>query len=44
VEKRELSLPPTAVDSFAQLSEALEPTAQNEKLIAALRAMVARRR
>ncbi|UGQ47216.1 DciA family protein [Massilia endophytica] len=44
VERRELSLPPTAVDSFAELSETLEPTAQNEKLIAALRAMVARRR
>jgi hypothetical protein len=44
VERRELSLPQTAVDSFAQLSETLEPTAQNEKLIAALKAMVARRR
>jgi len=41
---RALSLPEMAVDSFAELSESLEQTAQNETLIRALQAMVRRRR
>jgi hypothetical protein len=44
VERRYFELPPSAVDSFAELSETLEATKQNAELIAALRAMVARRR
>ncbi|MES2257812.1 MAG: DciA family protein [Pseudomonadota bacterium] len=39
-----LSLSPKAVDAFAELSDALEPSAQNETLIRALRTMVQRRR
>lgn len=44
VHMRQLSLPGTAVDAFAELSEALPESAQNHDLIAALRAMVQRRR
>ncbi|NVD99154.1 DciA family protein [Massilia sp. BJB1822] len=44
VERRQLALPDSAVHSFDQLSKELEETAQNRPLIAALRAMVARRR
>jgi hypothetical protein len=39
-----LKLPERAVDSFDELSRKLEPTAANEPLIAAMRALVARRR
>jgi hypothetical protein len=39
-----LKLPATAVDSFDELSQKLEPTTANEPLIAAMRALVARRR
>jgi hypothetical protein len=39
-----LKLSEAAVDSFDQLSQKLEPTAANEPLIAAMRALVARRR
>lgn len=41
---RQLSLPGTAVDAFAELSDALPESPQNHDLIAALRAMVQRRR
>lgn len=41
---RALSLPEAAVTAFDQLGETLEDTPQNATLIAALRAMVARRR
>jgi hypothetical protein len=39
-----LKLPEMAVDSFDELSQKLEPTTANEPLIAAMRALVARRR
>jgi len=39
-----LKLPETAVDSFDELSQKLEPTAANEPLIEAMRRLVARRR
>jgi hypothetical protein len=41
---RTLALPPTAVDAFEQLGEALEDTPQNAKLIAAIKSMAAKRR
>jgi hypothetical protein len=44
VETRTLELPPTAVDAFEQLGESLEDTPQNEKLIAAIRSLAAKRR
>ncbi|MES2300345.1 MAG: DciA family protein [Pseudomonadota bacterium] len=44
VHTRQLVLPEQAVSAFAQLGEALAPTAQNEGLIAAIKAMAARRR
>ena len=44
VERRQLVIPDVGVDSFAELSEALEPTKQNATLIAALRNLVAHRR
>ncbi|HEY0588691.1 MAG TPA: DciA family protein [Pseudoduganella sp.] len=39
-----LKLPETAVDSFDELSQKLEPTPANEPLIEAMRRLVARRR
>ena len=39
-----VELPPTALDAFDALGATLEPTQQNAPLIAALKAMVARRR
>lgn len=44
VEIRKLSMPDTAVSAFEELGDALEATPQNEKLIAAIKAMAARRR
>lgn len=44
VEIRKLSMPDTAVTAFEELGDALEPTPQNEKLIAAIKAIAARRR
>ena len=44
VEPRKLVIPEVGVDSFAELSEKLEPTKQNATLIAALRHLVAQRR
>jgi hypothetical protein len=44
VHTRQLVLPTTAVDAFDELGDALAPTAQNATLIAALKAMAARRR
>ncbi|MBB3223687.1 DciA family protein [Pseudoduganella umbonata] len=44
VERRQLVIPDVGVESFAQLSEALEPTKQNATLIAALKNLVAHRR
>lgn len=44
VEIRKLSMPETAVTAFEELGDALEATPQNEKLIAAIKAMAARRR
>jgi hypothetical protein len=41
---RVLELPPTAVTAFEQLGDALPDTPQNAPLIAALRAMAARRK
>jgi hypothetical protein len=41
---RNLELPPTAVDAFEQLGESLPDTPQNAKLIAAIKAMAAKRR
>jgi hypothetical protein len=41
---RTLELPPTAVTAFEELGDALPDTPQNAKLIAAIRAMAARRR
>ena len=43
-ERRQLVIPEVGVDSFAQLSETLEPTKQNAALIAALKNLVAHRR
>ena len=44
VHTRQLVLPETAVKAFDDLGDTLEPTAQNATLIAALKAMAARRR
>lgn len=44
VERRQLVIPEVGVESFAQLSETLEPTKQNAALIAALKNLVAHRR
>jgi hypothetical protein len=41
---RILELPPTAVDAFEQLGDALPDTPQNATLIAAIKAMAAKRR
>jgi chromosomal replication initiation ATPase DnaA len=41
---RTLALPPTAVDAFEQLGDALPDTPQNATLIAAIKAMAAKRR
>jgi len=44
VEMRTLELPPTAVQAFEELAESLPETAQNKDLVAALRALAAKRR
>jgi len=44
VHTRQLVLPQTAINAFDQLGDTLAPTAQNATLIAALKAMAARRR
>jgi hypothetical protein len=44
VHTRQLVLPQTAVNAFDQLGDTLAPTPQNATLIAALKAMAARRR
>jgi len=44
VHTRTLVLPETAVDAFDTLGDTLAPTAQNASLIAALKAMAAKRR
>lgn len=44
VEMRQLSLPPTAVKAFEELGENLPDTPQNATLIAALKALAAKRR
>jgi hypothetical protein len=44
VHTRQLELPKTAVSAFEQLGEALPDTPQNATLIAAIKAMAARRR
>ncbi|GGB89713.1 DciA family protein [Pseudoduganella buxea] len=44
VERRQLLLPETAVNSFEELSQTLEQTKQNASLIAALKNLVANRR
>jgi hypothetical protein len=44
VEMRTLELPPTAVDAFEELGEALADTAQNATLIAAIKSLAAKRR
>lgn len=44
VHTRQLVLPQSAVQAFDTLGDTLEPTAQNASLIAALKAMAARRR
>ncbi|MES2130542.1 MAG: DciA family protein [Pseudomonadota bacterium] len=44
VHTRQLHFPEKAVNAFEELGETLAPTAQNEKLIAAIKAMAARRR
>lgn len=44
VEPRKLVIPEVGVESFAELSDKLEPTKQNAGLIAALRRLVAHRR
>lgn len=44
VHTRQLDFPKTAVDAFAELGEALPDTPANAKLIAAIKAMAARRR
>lgn len=41
---RTLEMPPTAVQAFEQLGEALPDTPQNAQLVAAIRALAARRR
>ena len=44
VEKRQLVIPEVGVESFEELSRTLEPSKQNETLIAALRNLVKNRR
>lgn len=44
VHTRQLVLPETATAAFAELGDTLAPTAQNATLIAAIKAMAARRR
>lgn len=44
VEIRKLALPEMAVSAFEELGETLEATPQNEKLIAAIKSMAAKRR
>lgn len=44
VHTRQLDFPKTAVDAFAELGETLPDTPANAKLIAAIKAMAARRR
>jgi hypothetical protein len=44
VEMRTLELPPTAVDAFEELGDALADTAQNATLIAAIKSLAAKRR
>jgi len=44
VHTHQLSFPPTAVAAFAELGDNLPATAQNASLIAAIKAMAARRR
>ena len=44
VHTHQLHFPEKAVSAFEELGETLAPTAQNEKLIAAIKAMAARRR
>jgi hypothetical protein len=44
VEMRTLALPPTAVDAFEELGDALPATSQNEQLIAAIKSLAAKRR
>jgi len=44
VQMRTLELPPTAVQAFEELAETLPETAQNKDLVAALRALAAKRR
>ena len=41
---RNLELPPTAVQAFEELAESLPETTQNKELVAALRALAAKRR
>ena len=41
---RNLELPPTAVQAFEELAETLPETAQNKELVAALRALAAKRK
>ncbi|OON64283.1 hypothetical protein B0920_13425 [Massilia sp. KIM] len=41
---RTLELPPRAVQAFEELAESLEETAQNKELVAALRALAAKRK
>ena len=44
VHTRQLVLPQSAISAFDELGDTLAPTSQNESLIAALKAMAARRR
>jgi hypothetical protein len=44
VQMRALELPPRAVEAFEELGEALPDTPQNEKLIAAIKSLAAKRR
>ncbi|HWJ95425.1 MAG TPA: hypothetical protein VNT33_11920, partial [Telluria sp.] len=41
---RTLELPPTAVQAFEELGETLPETPQNERLIAAIRSLAAKRK
>lgn len=41
---RTLELPPTAVQAFEELAQSLPETAQNKELVAALRALAAKRK
>ncbi len=44
IHTRQLDFPPTAVQAFEELGDALPDTPQNARLIAAIKAMAARRR